>query len=193
YNRLAIRGHRKFFVIQQRKSDSVDFVRGWTDYVNGFGNEDNFWTAHTDRLSIDTAGLRWIHALTRPVGRTMRMEAVRFNGMSYHCEYSGFLVEGPDTGYALQYGSLLLSSSNVSVDSLSAHRGMKFQTTDANCNGYCCAKVRSGTGWWFNYCETCNPNGIYYSGGERNGTDYVHWDAVAFEMSLKEIRLMIEI
>uniref|UniRef100_A0A1I8GCR5 Fibrinogen C-terminal domain-containing protein n=1 Tax=Macrostomum lignano TaxID=282301 RepID=A0A1I8GCR5_9PLAT len=100
---------------------------------------------------------------------------------------------GPDTGYALQYGSLLLSSSNVSVDSLSAHRGMKFQTTDANCNGYCCAKVRSGTGWWFNYCETCNPNGIYYSGGERNGTDYVHWDAVGFEMSLKEIRLMVEL
>uniref|UniRef100_A0A1I8GB85 Fibrinogen C-terminal domain-containing protein n=1 Tax=Macrostomum lignano TaxID=282301 RepID=A0A1I8GB85_9PLAT len=174
YSRLAIRGSRNFYIFQQRESNSVDFVIGWTEYKNGF--------AHTDRLPIDTAGLRWIRALTRPVGRTMRMEAVRFNGMSYHCEYSSFLVEGPDTGYALQYGSLLLSSSNVSGDSLSAHRRMKFQTTDANCNGNCCAKIRSGTGWWFNYCETCNPNGIYYSGGERNGDEYVHWDAVAFEI-----------
>uniref|UniRef100_A0A1I8FAA5 PKD_channel domain-containing protein n=1 Tax=Macrostomum lignano TaxID=282301 RepID=A0A1I8FAA5_9PLAT len=161
YNRLAIRGHRKFFVINKPQEPTpFDFVRGWTDYVNGFGNEDNFWTG----LPLDP----------RPdpaVGRTMRMEAP-FNGMSYHCEYSGFLVEGPTLATPCQYGQPAAQQFQCfCTDSLSCTQGMKFQKLTPNCNGYCCP----------------------LNGGERNGTDYVHWDAVGFEMSLKEIRLMVEL
>jgi ficolin len=139
-------------VIQRRMDGSVDFYRGWADYVAGFGElSGNFW-----------AGLDNIHAITTSepyVELMVTMET--FEGESAMASYCSFSVGDAASGYVLSVSGY----SGNAGDSMTWHSGQRFSTfdNDQDKNPENCALAYRGA-WWYNNCHMSNPNGLYLNG-----------------------------
>ena len=74
-------------MIQRRvPNGTVNFYRGWNDYVEGFGDLDGeFWY-----------GLRNIHCLTTRENVTLRIDLEDEQGNKVTWVYQQFSVDGPD-------------------------------------------------------------------------------------------------
>ena len=148
-------------VFQRRMDGTVNFYRGWKDYLCGFGDLDGeFWL-----------GLNKIHRLTSR-NSTLRVDLQDFHGNKRYAKYSIFNVGDSDTKYKL----LVQGYTGDAGDSLTWHNGMKFTTrnhdNDANSNN-CAVKYKGA--WWYKYCHTSNLNGLYLSGNHTSYADGVIW------------------
>ena len=133
-------------VFQRRKDGSVDFYRGWNDYVKGFGNPDGeHWL-----------GLEKIHRLTK-ASSVLRVDVTSYSKGSKYAKYT-FKVGDAASKYTLQ----ATGYSGNAGDSLGYHNGMKFSTkdNDNDRNGGSCAVAHRGA-WWFNSCAHSDLNGLY--------------------------------
>ena len=149
-------------IFQRREDGSVDFVRDWIDYKNGFGDlNKEFWL-----------GLDKISRLTKESPQTLRFDMSDFDGNSSYAEYKTFEVENEATGYALK----VLSYSGDAGDSFSNLSGMKFSTKDKDQDTWSgnCAETFKGA-WWYSYCHSSNLNGFYYEGAHKSYADGVNW------------------
>ena len=141
--------------IQRRVSDSVNFDRGWDDYVNGFGEEDgNYWI-----------GLEEMHQLTttHDVGLNINIET--FEGEPFTLKLETFTVGSAANNYALHYSGNSQSSDRVKRDIFTDdHNGMMFSTrdqdNDMSPNANCASTFFRG-GWWYGSCTNISPNGNY--------------------------------
>ena len=76
-------------VFQRRVDDSVDFYRGWAEYVAGFGDlTGNFW-----------AGLDRIHAMASGSSTELYVSMESFEGETAWAQYSSFSVGDAASGY----------------------------------------------------------------------------------------------
>ena len=156
-------------MFQRRKDGSVNFQRGWNDYVKGFGNPDGeHWL-----------GLEKIHRLTK-ASSVLRVDMTSYTKGSRYAKYT-FKVGNAASKYTLQ----ATNYSGNAGDSLGYHNGMKFSTkdNDNDKNGGNCAAKYEGT-WWYNNCYYSNLNGEY-AGRRASSDDYCVWQQFDYTYSLK--------
>ena len=140
--------------IQRRISDSVDFDRGWDDYVTGFGEEDgNYWM-----------GLEEIHQLTTTHDVSLFIDIEIFEGEPFTLKLQTFSVGNATTNYAWKHSGFSQSSDRVTGSVLgSYHNGMMFTTRDRDNDlrsNNCGSEVYTG-GWWYGGCTNINLNGNF--------------------------------
>ncbi len=167
-------------VFQRRKDGSVDFYRGWLDYVRGFGNlNGEFWL-----------GLRKIHRLTAlssaAAGNELRVDLDDFERNSAYAKYDSFAV-----GDSISKFSLSISEYNGTAgDSLAYHSGAQFSTKDHGLVN--CAHDREGA-WWYVDCAYSNLNGQYlrgvHSSGPYDGVQWHHWKGTYYSLKFSEMKV----
>ena len=155
----------KWQTIQQRVDNSVNFMRPWEEYVNGFGHPNgNYWM-----------GLEKMHQLTKN-GKRLRIMLLSFNltkeiGVII---YDKCIIGDSESNYDLKYGKHVGNVGNSLVES-----GYYFSALDID-NDYrlllsCCNLYNQG-GWWMNNCGNGMLNGIYWPEGTDSEADYgIFW------------------
>ncbi|XP_041360974.1 microfibril-associated glycoprotein 4-like [Gigantopelta aegis] len=138
-------------ILQYRFDTQLNFYRNWTDYRDGFGSLDSdFWL-----------GLENIYQIVRHRTFEIRFHMSLENGTYYQQRFFDFNITDETGGYAMYFSHNMPSSSNALGDSLSTLNGSKFSTWDVDndnwSNGSCAQLYESG--FWFNNCAGCNPNG----------------------------------
>ena len=142
-------------VFQKRKNGEVNFNRGWSEYVGGFGDPKwEYWL-----------GLEKIHCLTAAVCRTeLRVDLGDFDGNKKYAQYNFFSVNNNLTNYRLDIGAYSGNAGDALDCSGSGNLdGMAFTTYDRDndrWSAYNCAQQHSA-GWWYNWCQCAHLNGPY--------------------------------
>ena len=149
-----------WFIIQRRTKGDVDFYRGWTEYVAGFGDIDgDYWL-----------GLQDIHTLcptAKPCTLRVDVKDDQYNnGSLLSAQYTDFSLSGFTDNYRLTIG---LYNGTVS-DSLRYHNKQPFSTFDRDNDDtdYNCAFHVHG-GWWYKSCFQSNLNGPWADRGNGDG------------------------
>ena len=140
--------------IQRRISDSVDFNRGWDDYVTGFGEEDgNYWI-----------GLEEIHQLTTMHDVDLNINIETFEGEPFTLKLERFSVGNAESNYIMHFSEYYPLSDRIK-DTIftSRYNGTMFTTRDRdNDSRYnnCASDLYRG-GWWYIRCTRISLNGDY--------------------------------
>ncbi|XP_044190650.1 tenascin isoform X2 [Thunnus albacares] len=160
-------------VFQRRKDGSVDFFRGWKDYVKGFGDlSGEFWM-----------GLDSIHNLTATTRMSLRVD-LRDGHESVFAKYSTFEVA--KRNYRLTVGGY----SGTAGDSLSYHNSRIFSTKDRDSAPFItrCAMSYRG-GWWYKNCHEANLNGLYGIDVKHQGVIWTTWKGKDFSIPFTEMKM----
>ena len=140
-------------MVQRRVDDSVDFYRGWDEYVEGFGDLDgSMWL-----------GLEDIHMMTTNCDGGSAQMFVYLEtftpGESAYALYTTFSLGDANTNYILAIGGL----SGTAGQALTT--GIQFSTYDndhdLNAGGNCAINYHGA--WWYTACHSSNLNGVYYT------------------------------
>ena len=108
-----------WLVVQRRQDGSVDFNRGWVDYVEGFGSlTGEFWY-----------GLQSIYCLTNQGQWEMRIDFTATDGTKSYLSYSSFRVGPASSNYQLSISGYNRIVSNDPFSTISLN-GMPFTTKD---------------------------------------------------------------
>ncbi|XP_072037169.1 ficolin-3-like [Amphiura filiformis] len=140
-------------VFQRRFNGSVDFYRGWEDYVQGFGDvEGEHW-----------AGLELLYQLTRFDFWDLRIDLQFFNGDRLYIVYNNIKVGNEDSFYKLTYPDRYGEQHGNAGDFLKYNKNNGFSTFDNHSHRYrlnpsssCPYSLHSA--WWYRgYCDN-SPN-----------------------------------
>ncbi|XP_060560188.1 fibrinogen C domain-containing protein 1-like [Ruditapes philippinarum] len=154
-------------VIQRRQDGSVDFYRGWDEYVDGFGNTTGeYWL-----------GLKYINTLTT-IESELYIEMETFekddvSPASAYAEYSTFKINDETDKFRLSVSGY----NGNCADSLAFHNGWRFSTFDNDNDGRGtknCAVDYNGA-WWYRTCHASNLNGLYLGGSNTEYGNGVVW------------------
>ncbi|XP_071355605.1 tenascin-like isoform X4 [Trachinotus anak] len=160
-------------VFQRRKDGSVDFFRGWKDYIRGFGDlSGEFW------LGLDS-----LHNLTSMTRMSLRVD-LRDGLESVFAKYSTFEVARRN--YKLTVGGY----SGTAGDSLSYHNNRIFSTKDRDLAPFItrCAMSYRG-GWWYKNCHEANLNGLYGIDVKHQGVIWTTWKGKEFSIPFTEMKM----
>ena len=169
-------------VFQRRMDGSVNFLRNWTDYEQGFGNlTGEHWL-----------GLRQIHRLTPNfTSSDLRVDLGDFEGNTSYAQYESFSVTGASDKYRLQ----LSIYSGTAGDSLGHHVGAQFTTPDQDNDRHRllnCAMFHKGA-WWYTNCLASNLNGVYYHSGDNTpsamGVNWGSWRGYSYSLKFTEMKV----
>lgn len=123
--------------IAQRQKGTVNFLKSWASYKEGFGN-------FTDDFFI---GMEKLHAITTSQNQELYIYLEDFEGNFRHARYDDLMIGSESENYALV--KLGLYSGNAG-DSLSEHVGLNFSTFDRdNDNGVGNNAIRHLGAWWY--------------------------------------------
>ncbi|XP_051858743.1 angiopoietin-related protein 4-like isoform X2 [Drosophila albomicans] len=157
-----------WIVIQERVGGNESFTRDWATYRKGFGSfQSDFFL-----------GLEKLHRITS-LQRLLYIHLVAENERTYNARYDDFKISDEDNGYALSLGKF----NGTIVDSMRYNENMKFSTFDHdndNADDDNCAIIYE-SGWWYNYCSTCNLNAPY---------EDLHWYNIEY-IFIKEVKMLI--
>ncbi|XP_034057278.1 tenascin isoform X2 [Gymnodraco acuticeps] len=160
-------------VFQRRKDGSVDFFRGWKEYIKGFGSlSGEFW------LGLDN-----LYNLTSMTKMTLRVD-LRDEDEAVFAKYSTF--ELVKRNYKLIVGGY----SGTAGDSLSYHSQRIFSTKDrdlASSITRCAMSYRGG--WWYKNCHKANLNGVYGKDINHQGVIWTTWKGKEFSIAFAEMKM----
>ncbi|XP_026205497.1 tenascin isoform X2 [Anabas testudineus] len=160
-------------VFQRRKDGSVNFFRGWNEYVTGFGElNGEFWL-----------GLESLHNLTATSRMTLRVD-LRDGDKSVFAKYSTFDVAKKN------YRLTVAGYSGTAGDSLSYHNNRVFTTKDRDPVQFItrCAMSYRG-GWWYKNCHEANLNGLYGINVKHQGVIWTAWRGKDFSIPFTEMKM----
>lgn len=160
-------------VFQRRKDGSVDFFRGWSDYVRGFGDPSGeFWL-----------GLDGLYNLTQMTPMTLRVD-LRDGEDAAFAKYSTFQLA--KRNYRLTVGGY----SGTAGDSLSYHNNRIFTTKDRDPASFItrCAMSYRG-GWWYKNCHEANLNGLYGIDVKHQGLIWTSWKGKEVSVQFTEMKM----
>ncbi|XP_067940679.1 microfibril-associated glycoprotein 4-like isoform X2 [Watersipora subatra] len=160
-------------IIQRRIDGSVDFYRGWREYVHGFGYlKSEYWI-----------GLDSIYHLTQR-NQKLSVYIQAHDGESRTANYSEFYIDDAEEEYKLHVAGY---TGNAGDSLIVPHNGKKFSTFD-NDND----ENDSEGAWWYKNCHFSNPNGNWVDGGiAEHGTGIVWAKWKGFGYSFKVITLKL--
>ena len=169
-------------VIQRRFDGSVDFYRTWTEYKDGFGDENGeFWL-----------GNEALHQMTSSTNYMLKVNLTNWDNITKYAVYDIFRIADEADGYRLTIGGYCGDAG----DSMTGdHNRQMFSTKDRDNDMWDnhCAQARQG-GWWYQFCGDANLNGVYYHDNNNVrgwGINWFKWPN--FEgNSLKETTMMIK-
>lgn len=160
-------------VFQRRKDGSVDFFRGWKDYIKGFGSPSGeFWL-----------GLESLYNLTSMTPMSLRVDMRDKDEVAF-AKYSKF--ELVKRNYKLIVGGY----SGTAGDSLSYHSGRIFSTRDRDLSPFitrCALSYRGG--WWYKNCHEANLNGAYGTDSNHQGVIWTAWRGQLFSIPFTEMKM----
>ncbi|XP_070198918.1 microfibril-associated glycoprotein 4-like [Littorina saxatilis] len=163
-----------------RQNSSVDFYRGWTDYVNGFGDlAEAYWL-----------GLEAIHQMTSNTPHDLRVELEDWNDIKATAEYSGFSLSSASDNYTLFFQSFVGGDAG---DSLTYHNRSEFTTKDRHNDLYIanCANKYLGA-WWYVSCHRSNLCGVFTSHNTTAHGQGIQWSTWKGQnYSLKFAQMMV--
>ncbi|XP_067940383.1 angiopoietin-related protein 2-like [Watersipora subatra] len=169
-------------VIQRRLDGSVDFYRGWDEYVEGFGaTKGEYWM-----------GLEAIHYFTK-TNQRLSIYLESHDGEVRTAKYSSFYIEDSSTDY-LNHASGYSGDAGDSLTGGHNHNNMKFTTFDKDndLSDSNCAEKYHGA-WWYRSCHSSNLNGIWYEGGTTSsratGAVWYSWKGHNYSMKTIYMRL----
>ncbi|VDI67079.1 microfibril-associated glycoprotein 4-like isoform X1 [Mytilus galloprovincialis] len=164
-------------VFQHRQDGKVDFFRGWTEYVTGFGDlNTEFWLGNDN-----------LHDLTSKGSYELRVDLEGFGGDKAYAKYSTFNIGDQSTNYIL----IVNGYSGTAGDALEYHNKQAFSTKDKDNDsdsGRNCAEVYKGA-WWYNNCHESNLNGLYL--GNKYDVKGMRWMQWQEYQSMKTTSMMI--
>ncbi|XP_067944991.1 ficolin-1-like [Watersipora subatra] len=134
-------------VIQRRLDGTVDFYRGWEEYVDGFGYMNGeYWM-----------GLEAIYLLTK-TNRRLSIFLESHDGEVRTANYSSFYIDESSTDY-VNYASGYSGDAGDSWTGDFDLNNMKFTTFDKDndMDGSNCAAKFHGA-WWYRSCHRSNLN-----------------------------------
>ncbi|XP_058833538.1 ficolin-2-like [Topomyia yanbarensis] len=169
-------------VIQNRFDGSVNFVRPWDEFKNGFGHlEGEFWL-----------GLERIHQLTYGRPHELHILLEDFDGMRVVAKYSKFAIGSEAELFKI---TNLGTYSGTAGDSFTSHKDNFFTTFDRDNDQSPtenCAKVYSGA-WWHANCHASNLNGLYLNGTTATYANGMCWNGFrGYHYSLKSSKMLIK-
>ena len=177
-----------WIVILNRFDGSVNFLRNWTEYRNGFGDPmtGEYWF-----------GLEKIYQLTSSASYRLRIELQTLvEGFWFSTEYYSFLIDNESKKYALHVSGYCGDAGNglaFTTVATSNQNGAKFSTTDSDNDNYSgnCVTVVNGGAFWWNSCGYCCLTTPYL-------TQYYYWHPltdiqVSSSDQLKASRMMIKL
>lgn len=142
-------------LIQRRINGDVNFNRGWTDYVNGFGTfSGDFWL-----------GLKNIHLLTNPPVQVMIEGITRDTNETVWERFRNFTVSNAASKFTLYvdktgtYNKAAIQRSYQSSGGLGNHNGFPFSTFDHQSRYDC--NNNDNAGWWYANCWLVLINNNY--------------------------------
>ncbi|ESP02958.1 hypothetical protein LOTGIDRAFT_111080, partial [Lottia gigantea] len=141
-------GGRTLF--QVHRSPSFKFNKTWVEYRDGFGSlTSNHWL-----------GLQKMHMIINNGTYQMIVNMKLKNDSFYQHYFNDFQIENESNLYRLNFSNAKPHSTSPLGDSLTDSKGMAFSAFDQDNDNSTsnCAMIR-GSGWWFNDCGPCNPNG----------------------------------
>lgn len=162
-----------WMVFQRRKDGSVDFFRGWKDYLSGFGDlNGEFWL-----------GLEKIHNLTGMARMMLRVDLAD-QGETRFAKYSTFEVS--KRNYKLTVGGY----TGTAGDSLTYHNNRVFSTKDRDPTPFItrCAMSYRG-GWWYKNCHEANLNGLYGIDVKHQGVIWTSWKGKEHSVEFTEMKM----
>ncbi|XP_050406047.1 ryncolin-4-like [Patella vulgata] len=137
-------------IFQRHKVSSFYFNRTWQEYKDGFGS-----------LSSDHwLGLDKLYYLTNSHVFTAIFYMKLANSSFYQHYYREFVVMNETNNYQMTFALAVPHTITPLGDSLTAVKNQYFSTYDNdndNSSRNCALDMRSG--WWYNDCAPCNPNG----------------------------------
>ncbi|XP_071162439.1 techylectin-5B-like [Mytilus edulis] len=163
-------------VFQHRQDGKVDFYRGWSEYVKGFGDVNTeFWLGNDN-----------LHDFTSQGSYELRVDLEDFNGDKAYAKYSTFNIGDQSTNYILTVNGY----SGTAGDSLKYHNNRPFSTKDKDNDSYSrnCAVVYKGAGW-NGMCNHSNLNGLYL--GNKHDDKGMRWLKWRRSQSMKTTSMMI--
>ncbi|ALC39860.1 maker546 [Drosophila busckii] len=172
-------------VIQRRVDDSVDFNRNWEEYKNGFGDlRGNFWL-----------GLERLHLMTKFRPHELYIQMEDFKNDTRYARYTNFTIGSEAQSYELLGVGEYDGNAGNALDGGDGYsaKNMKFSTPERDNDKYdyfnCASAFASG--WWWNDCFWCNPNGVYVN-TETDEYNFlsIKWDAWQKE-PMKFVHMMI--
>lgn len=140
------------WTVFQRRTDGItNFYRGWDEYKNGFGSNDqgnDFWL-----------GNEQLHYLTNQKNYKLRIDLVTSRLERLYAEYASFVIGDEDTKYQLDVEGF----SGDARDGLNLNNGKRFSTRDQDndgCSTHNYAESHKG-GWWYtdSQCGYCSSSG----------------------------------
>ena len=144
---------RGWTVFQRRTDGSVNFLRDWEHYKQGFSNLQNeFWLGNENIFTL-------------PRGNELRIDMMNAKKMKKSVRYANFHITNPATKYALLVNG---TGTGTLADALKRHNRKKFATFDSDNDPHPtlnCASHLFGAGW-FDNCHSSHLNGKYFSGGK---------------------------
>ncbi|XP_061597417.1 tenascin-X isoform X2 [Cololabis saira] len=162
-----------WMVFQRRKDGSVDFFRGWKDYLKGFGDlKGEFWL-----------GLEKLQNLTGTTKMSLRVD-LRDEGQSVFAKYSKFEVA--KRNFRLTVGGY----SGTAGDSLTYHNDVVFSTRDRDPMSFitrCAISYRGG--WWYKNCHEANLNGLYGIDVKHQGMIWTSWKGKDHSVEFSEMKM----
>ncbi|XP_067939270.1 microfibril-associated glycoprotein 4-like [Watersipora subatra] len=165
------------WLVIQRRTDDLDFWKGWDDYKKGFG----------DLMESFYFGNDKIHNVTNSKEHVLRIEMSDYSGDTGYAEYSDFSLAGEDDGYRLDYGSYI---GGPAGNSLSKSKGMQFSTNDNDRDGsqlYSCSRLHRGA-FWYDRCGSANLNGVYL--GDRPVATAFNWQNIFWYTWKRDLRAL---
>ncbi|XP_046577619.1 angiopoietin-1-like [Haliotis rubra] len=129
---------------------TVDFNRSWAEYRDGFGLTDkDHWL-----------GLEKLYHICKPRTFTLKIE-MKFGDNSFKQQYYyNFYLSDEADGYRMYFSESRGNRMRPIGDCLTPLKGSAFSTYDRdNDNDAGSCAVKYGSGFWFDACAECNPNG----------------------------------
>lgn len=168
-----------YLVIQRRQDGSVNFVRNWTQYEQGFGNVyGEFWFGNW-YISQLTASTWWL----------IRFDLWDWAGVYGWSQYANFSIGVATNNYVLT--TALGAFTGNATENMYGEQGMQFTTFDQdhdNCGTCNCAVQQSGA-WWYNTCGWANLNGVYNSTVTNQGIYWANWHGWGYSLKKTEMKI----
>ncbi|OWF36129.1 Angiopoietin-related protein 7 [Mizuhopecten yessoensis] len=148
-------------VIQNRYDGSVDFMRSWAEYKDGFGHiNGEFWL-----------GMEPIRSLL-VLGQALRITLESWQGDVKYADFTTFHIGSETEKYMLT----LQYSGGTLTDEISYHSGKVFSTFDRDNDNapFSCSDLYKGA-WWYGWCYSCNLFGLYVEDIGNDDTTSMTW------------------